>query len=162
MSAPAKIAIATLTALLLLIVVFFRPFVKGLTQSAARERGWTLEVGRVRLGTKGLWLLDIRASRPSVPKLQVTLQSARLPWSKLISRDELIVTGGTLILPEDLKSLSNDLAANQPSGTVSRRRHQLQLRVSGLTVNWSGAKPETNMVWAWGVSGALTSDDARL
>ena len=167
MSAPAtisrpKIAIATLTALLLLIVVFFRPFVKGLTQSAARERGWTLEVGRVRVGTQGLWLLDIRASRPSVPELQIKLQAVRLPWSKLISRDELIVTGGTLILPEDLKSLSDDLTANQTNGTLSRRRHQLQLHVSGLTVNWSGAKPETDMIWAWGVSGVLTSDDARL
>ncbi len=167
MPAPAtinkpKIAIASLASLLLLIVIVFQPLVIRLAQSAARERGFALEVGRVRLGTKGLWLFDIRASRPSVPDFKISLQSVRLPFSQLFAREQIIVTGGTIVLPENLRLLRDNLSANQPDGNATKRRKKTQLLVSGLTLNWSGAKPDTNLLCAWGVSGVLVSGAARL
>jgi hypothetical protein len=167
MSAPAtinrpKIAIASLVSLLLLIVIVFQPLVMRLAQSAARERGFTIEVGRVRAGTRGLWLLDIQASRPSVPGFKITLQAVRLPWTQLVSREQLFVTGGTVSLPENLKLLHDDLSANQRAGNATRPLHQAQLFLTGLTVNWSGAKPDANLFSAWGVSGVLMSDTVRL
>lgn len=167
MQAPAakfriRIAVLSVAALLLVGGLFFQPLVIRTAQSAARERGWTIEVSRVRLGVQGLWLKDIRGFRHSAPGFEMTLNAVLVPWNQLMSRGALVVNGGTLNLPEHLESLTDYLTLPSSDSSVIARHHKWQVHVSGLSANWSGTKSDNGTTWAWGVSGEITSDDIQL
>ena len=146
--------------LLLIGGLVFHPLAIHLAQVSARERGWTLTVHHVRVGSKGVWFKGIHASHLNVRDFQVELAAALVPWSKLASRNTLIVTGGTIDLPERLKSLSDEYSTSQHHARENARSSQLNLHVSGLTVRWPGVKSESSWANAWGVSGDLARDVA--
>ena len=157
-----KIRIAAFTAALLLVFgLVIQPLAIRLAQATATERGWTLSVRRVRLGMRGLWFKELRATRPAVADFQVALDAVLVPWSKLASRNAFFVVGGTVELPAQLERLAEDLSAHSRSARGGMRPRQLSIRISGLTAHWPGEE-QAGAATVWGLSGELAPQSASL
>lgn len=156
------LALGAAVGALLIFGLVFQPLVSHWATSSARERGWSLEIGQVRLGARGLWLKKIKATRPSAPGFRVALGAVVIPWARLFSRSTVVAYGGTVQLPESLKLLSESMM--QPARTLSathKNKKQL-LHLTGIAVSWSGGENEDDSIRAWGVAGDIASDDIRL
>jgi hypothetical protein len=153
--------IAIVAAVSLLTIAFvFQPLAIHLAQASAKERGWALAIRGVRPGTRGIWFKNLSASQPAISDLHVRIGAVLVPWSRLASRDALVVVGGTVTLPERLEALSNDLSPK--AGVTRSRARQLQVHVSGITVTWASAGQQQTRATAWGVAGDLKGESAKL
>jgi hypothetical protein len=162
MTKRTRIGIITVAASLLGSLLFLQPLVVGVAKSAARERGWTIEVRKVRPGLHGLWLKQLRALRSNVPDFELKLQAVMIPWANLFSQSRVVVEGGTITLPERLESLQDSLTQSQPASGMAVKSHHWHSHVSGLTVIWR-AEPSTKAVtYAWGVAGEVNFDATHL
>jgi len=162
MTKRTRIGIITVAALSLGSLLFLQPLAIGVAKSAARERGWTIEIRKVRLGLYGLWLKQIRAIRPNVPDFEVKLNAVMIPWATLFSQNRVLVEGGIITLPEHLESLQDSLIHSQPASTLPVKSRHWYSHVSGLTVIWPAELSTKAVTYAWGVAGEVNSDATHL
>ena len=152
-----RIVVLSAALSLLIGALVFQPLAVHYAESAARQRGWSVIVGHATLGARGVWLKAIRVTRDRVPGLEVRIDAIRVPWSKVFTRDGFVVIGGSVLLPDNLDSLREELSPNSQAKRTSKSS-RWSLSVSGLDLRWPSKEPNGTSLSAWGLSGNMAGE----
>ena len=146
-----RITLVALGGVGLLFFFALHPLVRRVVKEAARKRGFSVEVGTVRFGVRGVWLKHMRSTCTTVPEFQVAIDSALFPWSTVVGSKNLRVYGADVRLPPNA-ALINSCLKSQRRAKLSEQQHLWELRFSGVHLAWQAAGQDARLV-AWGLSG---------
>jgi len=122
------------------------PIVRWQAVRRAARAGFVVEVDRVRLGTRGLWLLGVhgRSERPGV--LDASVDAVLVP----LGAGPLEVHGGTVRLRGTPRDVEAAFGAGNRAQSTAKPRGVRPMRVDGVFLEWSEIEPGL-VARAWGM-----------
>jgi len=148
------VALAAGVVLLGLPALLLGPVVRAKVSARAATRGLVVEIGRVRPGWDGIWLLDV-AVRSRTGRVAGTVDAVRVPFGDRA----VAVHGGRLVLRGTADELERELSSAGPVEGPGGRR---LVTADGIAVVLLEADRRGSGLHAWGVGGAREPEGDRI
>lgn len=153
-------AIAAGCFVVIAVVLALHPLARTLLQRAACQRNWVVQAHSVRFGLQGIWYRRVQAQSSRVPEFRVNVDAVLVPWSCLVGSRRLVIVGGAIEFPPDLKTAKSAFSSAAADSMTYQKSPGWVVDFSGLSLLWHSQHAAE--LTAWGVAGRASAVEVGL